>query len=70
MFLKKSKESWRLIPVDGEFFSKVMGNIILGLFQRFAGYFDESELNFQVASKVAEKYESLYQVTPLSTLVS
>ena len=68
MWGRKTKESLQLLPEDGEFFSRCIGNIHLAFFQRMAGYFGESEKNFQIASQEAERYTSLWQNVALVNL--
>ena len=65
MLLKKAKETYRLIPEDGEYFSRFVSSANLGILQRFAGHFDESEKNLQIASQEAEKHNNLWQIIPL-----
>ena len=68
LFLKKSKELMSLIPEDGVFISRVYGNLNLAFFQRNAGYFNESEMNYQIAFLEAEKYSSFWQFFSLLNL--
>lgn len=63
--LEMSKESFRLVPEDGEFLSQVIGNINLGLLQRSAGYFDEAEMNYQKAYTKADKDAIILKNTAL-----
>ncbi len=69
-YIKKSKESFRLIPEDGYFFSKVIGNVGLAYFQRSTGQFNESEMNYQIASQEAENYASPWQLFSLFNLTN
>ena len=68
ILFKKSKEIFFLVPEDGSFFSKCVGNINLAFLQRFAGQFEESETNYQLSFQEAEKYHTWLKLFPLVNL--
>ena len=69
-FLEKSKQSFNLVPKDGEYLSKFFSYNCLGYYQYLAGYFDESELNLKVAFQEVEKYDNLWRNFLLLNLIS
>ena len=68
LFVKKTKETFRSIPIDNEYLSIVHGNLNLAVFQRLAGYFDEAEKNLKMATQEAKKYNTLWEELPLRQL--
>lgn len=68
-FHKKSKEIFSLVPDDGVYLSKGLANNNLGAIQRLGGDFSESEKNLLTAMEELQKYDSRWQVFPLSNLL-
>ena len=68
-YYKKCIESFSQVPVDGDYLSKFMYLNNLGLLQRLAGYFDESEKNFLICLEETQKYDNLWQKYPLGNLL-